>query len=63
MYSNAHIFLKRKYEKWLTFYESKRDKYTLNSGKDPQSNPEQNLPTLEVIPKQGEMCRDYNRCS
>lgn len=63
MYSNAHIFLKRKYEKWLTFYESKRDKYTLNSGKESHSNPEQNLPTLEVIPKQEEMCRDYNRCS
>lgn len=24
MYSNAHIFIKRKYEKWLTFYESKK---------------------------------------
>jgi hypothetical protein len=63
MYSNAHIFLKRKYEKWLAFYENKGKNYTLNSGKDSQSNPEQNLPTLEVIPKQGEMCRDYNRCS
>lgn len=51
MYSNAHIFLKRKYENWLTFYESKREKYTLNSGKELHSNPEQNLPTLEVIPK------------
>ena len=49
MYSNAHIYLKRKYEKWLTFYESRRDKYTLNSGKEWHSNPEQNLPTLEVI--------------
>lgn len=48
MYSNAHIYLKRKYEKWLTFYESRRDKYTLNSGNDGISNPEQNLPTLEV---------------
>lgn len=34
MYNNAHIYLKRKYEKWLTFYENKRDKYTLNSGKE-----------------------------
>ena len=34
MYSNAHIFIKRKYEKWLTFYENKRDKYALNSGKE-----------------------------
>lgn len=32
MYKNAHIFLKRKYEKWLAFYESKRAN-TLNSGK------------------------------
>lgn len=63
MYSNAHIFIKRKYEKWLAFYENKRKNYTLNSGKELHSNPEQNLPTLEVIPKQEEMCRDYNRCS
>lgn len=34
MYSSASIFLKRKYEKWLTFYENKRDKYALNSGKE-----------------------------
>ena len=34
MYNNAHICLKRKYERWLTFYENKRDKYTLNSGKE-----------------------------
>lgn len=34
IYSNASIFLNRKYEKWLTFYENKRDKYTLNSGKE-----------------------------
>jgi transposase-like protein len=34
MYCNAHIYLKRKYERWLTFYENKRDKYTLNSGKE-----------------------------
>ena len=34
MYLNASIFLKRKYEKWLTFYENKRDKYALNSGKE-----------------------------
>lgn len=33
MYSNAHIFIKRKYEKWLAFYESKRA-YTLNSRKE-----------------------------
>ncbi len=49
IYSNAHIYLKRKYEKWLTFYENRREKYTLNSGKEWHSNPEQNLPTLEVI--------------
>lgn len=34
MYSNAHIFIKRKYERWLTFYESRKDKYSLNSGKE-----------------------------
>lgn len=34
MYSNAHIFIKRKYDTWLTFYESKRAKYALNSGKE-----------------------------
>lgn len=34
MYLNAHIFLKRKYEKWLSFYENKGKKYTLNSGKE-----------------------------
>ena len=33
MYNNAHIFIKRKYEKWLAFYES-RSAYTLNSGKE-----------------------------
>ena len=33
MYINAHIFIKRKYEKWLAFYESRRA-YTLNSGKE-----------------------------
>lgn len=33
MYNNAHIFIKRKYEKWLAFYESRRA-YTLNSGKE-----------------------------
>lgn len=49
LYSNAHIYLNRKYEKWLTFYENRREKYTLNSGKEWHSNPEQNLPTLEVI--------------
>lgn len=46
MYCNAHIFIRRKYERWLTFYENKRDKYALNSGKDWHSNPEQNLPTV-----------------
>ena len=58
MYSNAHIFLIRKYEKWLTFYENKRDKHTLNSGNEWHSNPEQNLPTEEVISKLG---RDVQR--
>lgn len=33
MYNNAHIFIKRKYERWLAFYESRRA-YTLNSGKE-----------------------------
>lgn len=33
MYSNARIFIKRKYEKWLAFYESRRA-YTLNSRKE-----------------------------
>lgn len=32
LYENAHIFCKRKYEKWLAFYESRRTN-TLNSGK------------------------------
>lgn len=58
MYSNAHIFLIRKYEKWLTFYESIKKKYTLNSVKDWHSNTEQNLPTQEVINKLG---RDVQR--
>lgn len=58
MYSSSHIFLLRKYEKWLTFYENKRDKYTLNSGNEWSSNPEQNLPTQEVISKLG---RDVQR--
>lgn len=26
MYDNAHIYLKRKYDKWLAFYESKKEK-------------------------------------
>lgn len=47
MYSNASIFMKRKYYKWLAFYESRKNKYTLNSGKDSHSNPEQNLPARE----------------
>lgn len=34
LYNNAHIFLNRKCDRWLTFYESRRDKYTLNSGKE-----------------------------
>ena len=33
MYGNSHIFIKRKYDKWLAFYESRRA-YTLNSGKE-----------------------------
>lgn len=33
MYSDAHIFLNRKYDKWLAFYESRRAN-TLNSGKE-----------------------------
>ena len=33
MYDNAHIYLKRKYDKWLAFYESKKEK-DLNSGKE-----------------------------
>lgn len=39
MYSNAHIFINRKYERWLTFYENKRDKYDLNSGKEKAIQP------------------------
>lgn len=34
LYKNAHIFIKRKYEKWLGFYENKSYKDTLNSGKE-----------------------------
>lgn len=33
MYNNAHIFLKRKYDLWLAFYESRRA-YGVNSGKE-----------------------------
>ena len=33
MYNNAHISLKRKYEKWLAFYENKRAN-GINSGKE-----------------------------
>ena len=33
MYNNAHIYLNRKYEKWLAFYESKRAN-GVNSGKE-----------------------------
>jgi len=33
LYQNAHIFLKRKYERWLAFYESRRA-YGVNSGKE-----------------------------
>lgn len=38
MYNNAHIFLKRKYEKWLAFYESKRA-IGVNSGKEKAVQP------------------------
>lgn len=34
MYNNAQIFIKRKFDKWLSFYESRGYKYTLNSGKE-----------------------------
>lgn len=47
MYNNASIYLQRKYDKWLGFYESKSNKQTLNSGKEVLSNPEQNLSTQE----------------
>lgn len=33
LYKNAHIFLKRKYERWLAFYESKKAN-GVNSGKE-----------------------------
>lgn len=33
MYDNAHIYLKRKYDKWLAFYESKKAN-GVNSGKE-----------------------------
>lgn len=33
LYANAHIFCKRKYERWLAFYESKRAN-GVNSGKE-----------------------------
>lgn len=39
MYSNASIFIKRKYERWLAFYESRKNKYTLNSGKETAIQP------------------------
>lgn len=51
MYNNASIYLTRKYDKWLSFYESKSNKQTLNSGKDALSNPEQNSSTQQVINK------------
>lgn len=34
--------MKRKYDKWLSFYKNKSDKQTLNSGKLALDNPEQN---------------------
>ena len=33
LYNNAHIFIKRKYEKWLAFYESRKAN-GVNSGKE-----------------------------
>ena len=33
MYNNAHIFIKRKYERWLAFYESRRAN-GVNSGNE-----------------------------
>lgn len=34
LYKKASIFMTRKYLKWLSFYENKSYKYTLNSGKE-----------------------------
>ena len=45
MYNNPKIYMKRKFNKWLAFYESKKAN-TLNSGKETDSNPEPNLITL-----------------
>lgn len=39
IYSNASIFIKRKYERWLAFYESRKNKYALNSGKETAIQP------------------------
>lgn len=38
MYNNAHIYLKRKYDKWLAFYENKRAN-GVNSGKEMAIHP------------------------
>ena len=49
MYNNASIYMQRKYDKWLSFYESKRDKQALNSGKLALDNPEQNSSNEEDV--------------
>lgn len=49
MYNNASIYMKRKYDKWLSFYESKSNKQTLNSGKLALDNPEQSSSNEENV--------------
>lgn len=49
MYNNASIYMKRKYDKWLSFYESKSNKQTLNSGKLVLDNPEQSSLNKENV--------------
>lgn len=49
MYNNASIYMKRKYDKWLNFYESKSNKQTLNSGKLVLDNPEQSSLNKENV--------------
>ena len=49
IYNNASIYIKRKYDKWLSFYESKSNKQTLNSGKSALDNPEQSSSNEENV--------------
>ena len=49
MYQGVSIYLQRKYDKWLSFYKSKSNKQTLNSGKLVLDNPEQSSLNKENV--------------